>query len=280
MTVRVVSIAVLLFAALAAAGRDPGGASSSAPPPVPSSDRIPVLMYHHIVEREPENSAELHRDCFETQMAYLAANGYQPLTLEAFVAYHEAGAFPERSLLITFDDGYASFREHAFPVLQRYGFPVVVFPVVSTRPGLQRVELFSAPLSFHDLRAMAAQGGLVETGSHSYDLHWYSDAGVPAALRQVGEGSDEHVERVRDDLLLSRLLLERQTDQEVTALAWPYGVSDPTVVAVAAEVGFELQFTTDEGYVSADTDLAAIPRFNVAALEGSCFTCVVRREAE
>ncbi|TVR92609.1 MAG: hypothetical protein EA416_07060 [Trueperaceae bacterium] len=241
------------------------------------TDRIPVLMYHHLVEHTPRASSELHVDCFAAQMAFLAAHGYRPLTLDEFSDYQAAGAFPERSLLITFDDGYRSFREHAFPVLQRHGFPAVVFPLVATRPGLQRVVLFSDQLSFHDLRAMAADGGLIEVGSHSYDLHHYGEHGVPAALRQPGETTSDHLERVRADLVLSRMLLEQQTDQAITALAWPFGVSSEAVATVAEGVGFELQFTTDEGYVTADSSRDALPRFNVAALEGHCFTRVVTR---
>ena len=242
-----------------------------------TTDRIPVLMYHHLVEGAPQGSAELHVDCFEAQMAFLAEHGYRPLTLDEFATYHADGAFPERSLLITFDDGYRSFREHAFPVLQRHGFTAVVFPLVATRPGLQRVVLFADQLSFHDLRAVAVDGGLIQVGSHTYDLHHRGDDGVPAALRQPDETSSQHLERVRADLLLSRMLLEQQTDQAVTALAWPFGVSSEAVATVARGVGFELQFTTEEGYVTADSPLDALPRFNVAALEGTCFTCVLTR---
>lgn len=277
MDLRTLHRAARVLMALSLAAVAGGAVAGSAETVTATSDRIPVLMYHHLVEDAPQGSAELHVDCFEAQMAFLAEHGYRPLTLDEFVAFHAAGSFPARSLLITFDDGYRSFRELAFPVLERYGFAAVIFPVVSTRPGLQRIELFSEHLSFHDLRSMTAAGGVIDVGSHSYDLHLELADGVPAALRQPQETALEHAGRVRDDLTLSRLLLQQQTDQDVTALAWPYGVTSAAATAIAAEVGFMLQFTTEEAYVTVETPLAELPRFNVAALEGNCFTCVVTR---
>lgn len=84
-------------------------------------DRLPVLMYHHLVTEAPASAGELHGDCFERQMRYLHEQGFTTLTLAEFVEHHTKGAFPARSLLIAFDDGYRSFLEHAYPVLRTYG---------------------------------------------------------------------------------------------------------------------------------------------------------------
>lgn len=238
-------------------------------------ERLPVLMYHHLTESTPASAAELHVDCFERQMRFLHEHGYVTLTLAEFAVHHAVGAFPERSLLITFDDGYRSFLEHAHPVLRAYGFGAVLFPVVAYRPGLQRSLLWSEHLSFHDIRRMHVEGGLVEVGSHTYDLHHETEAGLPAALRQPWETASEHLERVGEDLGVSRVLLRMQTDQEVTALAWPYGVASPELAGLAQDIGFAWQFTTDPGYVTRYTPATAVPRFTMAAEQGACFQDVL-----
>ena len=243
-------------------------------------ERLPVLMYHHLVTGEPESDAELHVDCFRNQMQFLSDHGFTTLTLEEFQRHHETGAFPERSLLITFDDGYRSFLEHAHPVLLEFGFSSVVFPVVGLRPGLQRHVIWTDHLSFHELRLMANEGGLIDLGSHTFDLHHQCEAGGAIVLRQPDEGAAEHRDRVHTDLLTSKLLLELQTDRDITALAWPYGVFTSELVHLAAELGFVMQFTTDPGYVTAETSLTALPRFNVAAAAEPCFREVIEQTLE
>jgi len=227
-------------------------------------DRIPVLVYHHLVTEASQSGAELHVDCFAWQMRTLYDAGFSTLTLAELQRHHDAGGFPERSVLITFDDGYRSYLEHAHPILQAYGFGAVLFPVVALRPGLQRAVVWAEHLSFHEIRWMCADGGAIDVGSHTYDLHYVSDAGLAAALRQPGETSGEHLGRVFDDLHLSRVLLEAQVDREVAALAWPYGIAKPALVDVAVAAGFSLLFTTEEGYVTPESDLTALPRFHVA----------------
>jgi len=238
-------------------------------------DRLPVLMYHHLVTDAPASAAELHVDCFERQMRYLHEQGFTTLTLAEFVQFHAEGSFPARSLLITFDDGYRSFLEHAYPLLQAYGFSAVVFPIVGHVPGLQRDVVWSEYLSFHELRRMCAESGLIDVGSHTFGLHRVDDAGRPAVLRQPHESPEGHVGRVLGDLLSSRLVLAQQTDHDVIALAWPFGVHTPEVVDLAVEAGFSLLFTTDEGYVAADTPLTALMRFTVAADAPRCFRDIV-----
>ncbi len=227
-------------------------------------DRVPVLVYHHLVTEAPQSGAELHVDCFHWQMQTLHDEGFSTLTLAEFHRYHEAGGFPGRSVLITFDDGYRSYLEHAHPILQTYGFGAVLFPVVALRPGLQRTVVWAEHLSVHEIRWMCADGGAIDVGSHTYDLHHVSDEGLAAALRQSGETSGEHMTRVFDDLQLSRALLEAQFDREVEALAWPYGVVTPVLADLAVAAGFSLLFTTEEGYVTPESALTALPRFHVA----------------
>jgi peptidoglycan/xylan/chitin deacetylase (PgdA/CDA1 family) len=62
-------------------------------------------------------------------MKYLSAN-YQPVSvydvLEALES-NEQMILPSRAVLVTFDDAYQDFEQHAWPVLQRYQIPVTLF---------------------------------------------------------------------------------------------------------------------------------------------------------
>ena len=93
-----------------------------------------VLMYHRVDEPgarpwlDPALISATPED-FSEQMKYLASN-YQIVTLRDVFTALESGnsrALPPRAVLVTFDDGYCDFEEHAWPILKRYGIPAILF---------------------------------------------------------------------------------------------------------------------------------------------------------
>jgi peptidoglycan/xylan/chitin deacetylase (PgdA/CDA1 family) len=97
-----------------------------------------VLTYHRIAEPgDPAFHPGVHSatpEGFARQMAGLARR-FRPISLaEALDAVRSRGALPPRALLVTFDDAYRDFAEHAWPVLRELGVPPVVF-VPTAFPG-------------------------------------------------------------------------------------------------------------------------------------------------
>ncbi len=96
------------------------------------STRFHVLTYHRVdeVAAHPERSPALLSatpDEFEQQMRYLSAC-CQVISIADLIQILEVGRpMPPRTVLITFDDAYTCFDEHAFPILQRYGLPATLF---------------------------------------------------------------------------------------------------------------------------------------------------------
>ena len=224
---------------------------------------VRVLLYHHLVEGEPASEMELSREDFAAQMDYLYQHGYQVLSLEEFIEFYNQGEFPADSVLITFDDGYYSFYSHAYPVLLKYDFPAVIFPVIEYMPGLEREQLYTDYLSFHHLRLMDRDSGLVETGSHTYNLHYLTEEGLPAVKQKEDEGDEEYRERIMRDLRVSRDLLELQLDQKIISLAWPFGEDTELARELAEKLGYQLLFSGHPGVVTPETDLGDIPRYSV-----------------
>lgn len=93
-----------------------------------------VLTYHRV--DEPDARPWLNRDLisaspgdFEAQMKYLSSN-YQVISVfNLLEAMEEKGQtiLPPRAVLVTFDDAYVDFEEHAWPVLKRHQIPVTLF---------------------------------------------------------------------------------------------------------------------------------------------------------
>lgn len=89
------------------------------------SVQLPVLMYHHLDE-EIANEQTIPINRFEKHMSALSKNDYTTVSLMQILEYIYYGkALPENPILITFDDGYTSNYEYAFPILKEYGMKAV-----------------------------------------------------------------------------------------------------------------------------------------------------------
>lgn len=223
-----------------------------------------ILLYHAITnQKSAPSNAFITLEAFEEQMRYLYENNYHTLSLTEFLACHEKGKFPENSVMITFDDGYENFKELAYPILKQYQFHAVMFPVVGLTPGLAERMAWNKHLSFHDLRLMDKESGLIDIGSHTYDLHYYRLNGQAAIHLKPDESLAEYKARIKRDFSISKELLEVQTGKSVIALAWPYGVTNRTAVKIAQETGYQLLFTLVREPVRPNTPLNRIPRYVV-----------------
>src|SRR3546814_1997844 len=84
-------------------------------------------MYHHVTPSG--GMIAVTPDVFEQQIAGLARAGYTSLGTAQLADYLAGGRVPEKSVLITFDDGYLNNWTYAHPVLHRYGMKAVLFLV-------------------------------------------------------------------------------------------------------------------------------------------------------
>jgi peptidoglycan/xylan/chitin deacetylase (PgdA/CDA1 family) len=86
---------------------------------------VPILVYHRVLEK-PEGPplTVMSTRRFRAQMAWLAENGYQPVTLRrVYDAWTGEAVLPPKPVVLTFDDGYADQVRNAAPVLREYGWP-------------------------------------------------------------------------------------------------------------------------------------------------------------
>jgi len=237
---------------------------SDEPPPVkpviseepPSASQVPVLLYHHLVpaieEQDESNTAVISVEDFAEQMAWLAENEYYTPTLEEFCGWLAGETWlPEKSVLITFDDGYDSVGKHAFPVLQQYGLRATVF-VIGTSIG--RVGATRSSLGWNDLKALY-DTGLMEVQSHTFDGHGKTP-------EEIGFASWD-TERIRADLdRLGQLFVEHGMGRP-WAFAYPFGVVSPALLQALSESGFRLAFTTEPGLATPDSDPLLVPRIAI-----------------
>ena len=218
---------------------------------------IPVLLYHCIA---PNKTAP---EDFERQLAYLSANGYSTPSLSNFYKFLSGKCqLPEKSVLLTFDDGYADNWVCAYPLLKRYGLNAVVFlttdrigngaPRKTTEQGAAPI-MFSgqhpeAFLSWAEVELMA-RDGVFEIGSHTKTHNDFNNRRKWADMEAELAGSAE--------------VIFSKTGRRPNALAWPWGYFTPPFLEYAANTGYQMAFTTQPGSNASGTSPLEIHRFNV-----------------
>jgi peptidoglycan/xylan/chitin deacetylase (PgdA/CDA1 family) len=221
---------------------------------------IPILMYHSISD-EPESGhpyfwINTSRNRFAEQMQFLKENAYTVISLTEAVDVLETGQdkiiSSRRYVVLTFDDGYHDFLEHAWPVLAGNGFTATMF--VSTAFIGDRRMLFNGreSLTWSEVRKLRGQG--VSFGSHTmshpklYGLPWKD---------------------VRRELLDSRLRLEDELQTAAPCFAYPHAFPQEDRSFVARfrqeliDQGYRTAVTTAIGLAQQGSDPLCLKRLPV-----------------
>lgn len=232
---------------------------------------IPVVAYHDIVSTRNADPYAITVAQFEQQLDHLQRNNYRPISLrELEAARRGTQPLPTKPVLLTFDDALRSYYVHAFPRLQRYGFPSIVSIVTRwTDDGRGRTEQGGAVLTWDELRTLA-RAPSIELISHSDDLHRGAVADGLGTLTAAGtarvfdathgrrESEEQRRRRVTADLERSVMRIKDELKIAPRAIAWPYGEYDTTLADAAADLGMAYHLTLDD----APTTLATLPRIN------------------
>jgi biofilm PGA synthesis lipoprotein PgaB len=266
-----------LLRRLALAGLAALGPAIGAPAAAPAPPRLLVLSYHDVADADPDQTfVAVTTDRLIGQLEWLRADGWSFVSVDRILAARDGGApLPDRSVLLTFDDGYASHAARVLPILRAFEAPAV-FAIVSRwiDDGGETVDFGgkkvprSLFMTWDQVRELAASP-LVEIASHSNDQHF----GIPGnpqgnlqpalVTRRYADGryetDAEFDARVRADLATSDARLRRELGRAPRVMVWPYGADNDRAITIAGETGMPITFTLDEGFATVEA-LRAMPR--------------------
>ncbi len=237
-----------------------GGASQPQKPSNITYDQtIPILMYHHVLpDGEECNDMTITVSRLEKDLKWLQDQGYTTVLPQELAA---GKPLPEKPVLLTFDDGYRSNYELLYPLLKKYQAKAVISVIVK----MQDVAA-SNFLSWDMCREMQ-DSGLVEIGSHTYQLHnldvragSFTPGGTNGIERKPGEPDMDFRVRVLDDIQKSRDRIEEELGCPVTFFAYPFGVEEPDAQALIESL-FPVTVITSRGMADLSGGLRKLPRY-------------------
>lgn len=178
-----------------------------------------VLMYHSI--DDSSSVVSISPTVFEWQMRWISDHGYQVLPLRQVVEKIKNGiGFPQRSISITFDDGYESVYQHAFPTLVKFGFSATIF-LVSGYIG-QKNNWPGQPTGISQL-TLANWNQIREMDRH--DIEFGSHTISHPRLDQIP------MDDARVEIRNSKTMIEQKLGHAIDLFAFPYGKFNRMVLA-------------------------------------------------
>ena len=208
--------------------------------------RIPILTFHAIEERP--GVIGFPPSALRRALRHLREKGHRSIRLSEVAALLASGqAFPDRSFVITFDDGYRNVYEAAFPILQELGLTATVFLTVGPSGAEASPQRFPPlggrpMLSWAEVREMAAAG--LEFGAHTLTHPDLKRLSPDQAETEIAESK----KRIEDAL-----------GTPVEGFAYPFGRYDPVSVEIVRGL-FHCACSDRLGLVTTGSDRWLLPR--------------------
>lgn len=200
---------------------------------------LPVLMYHFFyIDGERPDGNYVHRDEFDKQLKYLVDNNYYFPTWDEVNDYMDGIiALPEKSIVLTFDDGSPSFYDIAYEVAKKYNVPVTAFIITS----------WGAPNN--------KDFPLIRFQSHSHDMH---QGGCS------GQGHGGLFQCWDYDLALADAIKSKEIANDAIVFCYPFGDVNDREVEILIKAGYKMAFTTEWGRIRPGMDKMRLPRIRIS----------------
>jgi peptidoglycan/xylan/chitin deacetylase (PgdA/CDA1 family) len=183
---------------------------------------VPILCYHNLGS-QTRGRLLMSASAFEEQMRYLKREGYHVITLKEFLAFASLRQqLPRKTVVLTFDDGWRSFKEFAYPILKELGFPATLF-IYTDFIGAR------IAMSWPELKELAQEGFDIQAHSKTHE----------DMRRKPTESDEEYARRMQTELVQPLTIFQQRVGQSPKILAYPYGSHDDEVVKRVREAGYQ-----------------------------------------
>lgn len=198
--------------------------------------KIPILTFHRIVDSESkekyfkDNKWVNDLEVTDNELKYLYNNGWKTIDLDEFYCwYNKDCEFPEKTFVITIDDGDSEAYYNLLPILKRYNFKATMFAIGSLIPNV--TEKLEEPTKKHlgldKIKELRDTNSLLQVESHTYNLHYTKDNKKAVQFKTKAE--------LEEDFALNE-------KYNFKYLAYPYGKYTKDMLSVVSNTKIKLAF--------------------------------------
>lgn len=188
--------------------------------PLKYNDRGICILAYHCIGYEKNNGLKVPAQQFKQQMKYIKNNGYVTLTLEQlYIFMLDNKPIPEKSVVITFDDGYVDNYKYAYPILKEFNLKATIFAIS------KNIDKRKGYMTSNQLRELQANG--IDIQSHTLDHEELTTFSYEKQLTILKE---------------SKISLENILDKKVNYIAYPYAKYNANTIKAAKDAGYVMGF--------------------------------------
>ncbi|MGE5207755.1 MAG: polysaccharide deacetylase family protein, partial [Alphaproteobacteria bacterium] len=233
-----------------------------------------IFCYHRFVDKVRYPGTEITPAAFEEQMKELKDKGITVISMQDLLAWKRGEKnIPPRCAVITFDDGWETQYDVAWPILKKFGYPVTLFIYTE---GVRGGALGGGgAITWEQLADMRDNGVDIEAHSATHqDLREGHSVTViePGGKRSRKKLTGTDYEKwVQNEVVGSKDLLEQRLGIKVNCFAVPFGNYNEHVKELARNAGYEAMFTVYGQPITYTSPMDALGRYAIEANKPKVF---------
>ncbi|MCX7712068.1 MAG: polysaccharide deacetylase family protein [Chthoniobacterales bacterium] len=225
-----------------------------------SNSKVAVIGYHRF-ENPARDPLAITPEQFRAQLQQIRDSGITVISMEDFLAWRRREKeIPERSALITIDDGFNCTYYVAWPILREFGYPFTFFVYSNF------INKGGRSITWEQLREMQQAG--VTIGSHSVSHDF-----LTKPKRTKPDNYDLWLE---NEFTQIRNELREHLGTETLVFAYPYGVHNAAVRQMGLATGYTALFTVSGKHITRETPSDELGRFIVQSDKPETFLSALK----
>lgn len=188
--------------------------------PLKYNDRGICILTYHCIGYEKNNGLKVPEQQFKQQMKYIKDNGYTTISLDELYKFMlENKPVPQKSVVITFDDGYVDNYQYAYPILKEFNLKATVFVIPKT------IDKRNGYMTSNQLKELQSNG--IDIQSHTLDHEELTTLSYEKQLNTLKE---------------SKKILENLLGKKVNYIAYPYAKYNDNTIKAAKDARYVMGF--------------------------------------
>ncbi|MEP6602778.1 MAG: polysaccharide deacetylase family protein [Spartobacteria bacterium] len=233
---------------------------------VDQTAQVIIFCYHRFVDKVHSPGTEIRTPDFEAQMKALKDRGITVIGMQDFLAWRRSEKnIPARSAVITFDDGWKSQYEVAWPIMKKLNYPLTLFIYTE---GVRGAHFGGGEAITWEMLAEMRDAG-VDIQAHSA-THQDLRKGYDSIAKKKTTGAD-YEKWLQNEVAGCKQLLEQRLALRVNCFAVPFGNYNDHVKEMARNTGYEAMFTVYGQPITFNTPMDSVGRYAIEANKPKVF---------